>query len=102
MSHQIRIVHTTGYRYPGGATASFNEARMTPRSTREQLVLNSAITVTPLPWLHRHVDYWGTQVDSFEVHERHTRLNVVATSTVEVERRPLDVTHLTPHTASDS
>lgn len=95
MSRQIRIVHTTGYPYPGGATASFNEARMTPRSTREQLVLTSSITVSPLPWMSRYVDYWGTQVDSFEVHERHDRLNVVATSTVEVERRPLEIEGLT-------
>lgn len=95
MSRQIRIVHTTGYTYPGGATASFNEARMTPRSTREQLVLTSSITVSPLPWMSRYVDYWGTQVDSFEVHERHDRLNVVATSTVEVERRPLEIEGLT-------
>ncbi|WP_040158084.1 transglutaminase family protein [Nigerium massiliense] len=90
MSRLIRIVHTTGYRYEEGATSSFNEARMTPRSTREQLVLSSTVAITPTPWVHRYVDYWGTQVDSFEVHERHTRLNVVATSTVEVERHAAD------------
>jgi hypothetical protein len=30
---QLRVRHTTGYRYAEGAIASFNEARMTPMMT---------------------------------------------------------------------
>lgn len=81
---QFRIVHTTGYHYKGGATASFNEARMTPLTGRRQLVLSSRLEITPVAWTHPHRDYWGSSVVAFEVHERHDQLQVVATSTVDI------------------
>mgnify|MGYP006176194903 CR=1 FL=1 len=33
MSMQLKVVHTTGYKYDGSAAASYNEARMSPRTT---------------------------------------------------------------------
>lgn len=81
---QFRIVHTTGYNYKGGATASFNEVRMTPLSDRRQLVLSSRLEITPVAWTHTYKDYWGSSAVAFEVHERHEQLLVVATSTVDV------------------
>lgn len=81
---QYRIVHTTGYRYDGGANDSFNEARMTPMTSRRQLVLSSRLDITPVAWTHPYRDYWGTSAVAFEVHERHPELKVVATSTVEI------------------
>lgn len=81
---QYRIVHTTGYRYGGGATDSFNEARMTPLTSRRQLVLSSRLEITPVAWTHAYRDYWGTSAVAFEVHERHQELKVVATSTVDI------------------
>lgn len=87
MSVTLRVVHRTGYRYRGGATSSFNEARMTPRSDGQQTVLFSRVEVTPPAWTHSYVDYWGTPVIAFELHERHDDLRVVATSTVDVHRR---------------
>lgn len=87
MGRQLRIVHHTGYRYAGGVSASHNEARMTPRSTREQLVLATRLEISPLAWSHSFVDYWGTQVTAFEIAEKHDRLKLVATSTVDVNQR---------------
>ncbi len=81
---QYRIVHTTGYRYDGGVTDSFNEARMTPSTSRRQLVLSSRLDITPVAWSHSYRDYWGTSAVAFEVHERHSELKVVATSTVDI------------------
>ena len=86
MSATIRIVHRTGYSYAGGVTASFNEIRMLPRSTHEQQVVHSRIDISPVPWTYTYTDYWGTTVTAFEVFERHESLNVVATSTVDVQR----------------
>ena len=86
MSATIRIVHRTGYAYSGGVTASFNEIRMLPRSTHEQQVVHSRIDISPVPWTYTYTDYWGTTVTAFEVFERHESLNVVATSTVDVQR----------------
>ena len=80
---QLRVRHTTGYRYAEGAIASFNEARMTPMTTADQILLRSRIEVSPTPWTTEYRDYWGSTVTAFEVHEPHDELIVVATSTVQ-------------------
>lgn len=87
---QLRIRHTTGYAYDAGAAASYNEARMTPLTTTEQYVLHTRLDVTPVPWMFAYQDYWGTQVTSFEVHEKHNDLRVVSTSLVETSRTEPD------------
>ncbi len=87
MGRQLRIVHRTGYRYKGLISASHNEARMTPRATREQYVLATRLEITPVAWSHAFIDYWGTPVTAFEIAEPHSRLDVVATSTVDVGDR---------------
>lgn len=90
MGATLRIVHRTGYSYSGaGATSSFNEARMVPLSSHEQQVLHTRLEITPVPWTYTYTDYWGTTVTAFEVFERHRQLDVVATSTVDVQRRPV-------------
>ena len=58
MTRQIRIVHHTGYSYPENVLGSHNEVRMTPRSTREQWVINSRIDIQPNPWVLNYTDYW--------------------------------------------
>lgn len=87
MGRQVRVVHHTGYRYTGKVSASHNEARMTPRATREQFVLATRLEITPMAWSHSFVDYWGTPVTAFEIAEPHGQLDVVATSTVDVGDR---------------
>jgi transglutaminase-like putative cysteine protease len=87
MGRQLRVVHHTGYRYTGRISASHNEARMTPRATREQFVQATRLDISPVAWTHSFVDYWGTQVTAFEIAEPHTDLEVVATSTVDVGDR---------------
>ena len=88
MSTQLRVVHSTGYRYAESATASFNEIRMIPRSTHAQQVLHSRVEISPVPWTYTYTDYWGTAVTAFEVFERHEALEVNATSVVDVLRPP--------------
>lgn len=83
MSWQLRVVHSTGYRYPAPVAQSFNEARLTPRADRRQVVLFSRIETMPASRLFRYEDYWGTVVTSFDLHAPHTELKVVASSVVE-------------------
>lgn len=85
----LRIVHRTGYEYSGHASASYNEARMSPRSTRDQEVLHTRVEISQPAWTHTYTDYWGTTVTAFEVHEPHTRMAVTASSTVDVQRPPV-------------
>ncbi len=87
---RIRIVHRSGYDYEPWAMASHNEVRMAPKSTHEQLVLSHKIEISPTAWQHAYSDYWGTHVLAFEIHEKHPRLSIVATSEIDVAR-PDDV-----------
>ncbi len=89
MTTRLKVVHRTGYHYPDGATASFNEIRMVPRSTHQQQVVHSQVGISPVPWTYSYTDYWGTAVTAFEVFERHEALEVTATSVVDV-RRPAE------------
>lgn len=84
----LRIVHKTGYEYAGAASASYNEARMTPRSTLHQQVLHTRMDISPSAWTHTYSDYWGTTVTAFEVHDRHESLTVTSAATIDV-RRPV-------------
>jgi transglutaminase-like putative cysteine protease len=83
MSWRIAIRHRTGYRYAGPVRASYNEVRMTPPSLDGQRARQTALSVTPAVRPLRYVDYWGTTVDAFDIHEPHTELVVVATAEVD-------------------
>ena len=83
---RLRVLHATGYAYPSPATASYNEARLTPRSdTRQNVVLNRIETV-PATRSYRYIDYWGTAVTAFDLHAPHTELTVTSSSVVETDR----------------
>ena len=79
----LSIRHHTGFTYDGAAKASFNEARMTPRSLGTQQVQASRISVRPTVPLWSYTDYFGTIVSVFDVQETHPQLEVEAVSQVE-------------------
>jgi transglutaminase-like putative cysteine protease len=82
---RMRVIHATGYAYKSPVTASFNEARLTPRSdSRQNVVLNRVETV-PATRSYRYVDYWGTAVTTFDLHAPHTELEVTSSSIVETD-----------------
>ena len=83
---RLRVVHTTGYAYQSPVTASYNEARLTPRSdTRQNVILNRVETI-PATRSYRYIDYWGTAVTAFDLHAPHADLTVTSSSVVETER----------------
>jgi transglutaminase-like putative cysteine protease len=88
VSWRIGIRHRTGYHYAGGATSSYNEARITPLTTHRQTVMEAVVTVSPPVPIFRYVDYWGTYVDAFDIQEPHTDLVVTGTSIVETSPPP--------------
>jgi transglutaminase-like putative cysteine protease len=83
VSWRIAVRHRTGYRYAGPVQASYNEVRMTPPTLDGQRTLQAGLAITPSARPLRYVDYWGTTVDSFDIHIPHTELVVVATAVVE-------------------
>ncbi|MDN5725075.1 MAG: transglutaminase family protein [Propionibacteriales bacterium] len=80
---RLSVEHKTGFHYDSSVRSSYNEARMTPISSPTQSVWSSALTVDPTPWSYTYSDYWGTWVHTFEVHDPHRAMTVVASSVVE-------------------
>jgi transglutaminase-like putative cysteine protease len=91
---RLRIRHIAGFRYPGGANASYNEARMLPVDSRGQVVLTSRLDITPHAVQYSYVDYWGTPVTAFEVLTAHHELTLTASCLVEVTRTLPEVVDL--------
>jgi transglutaminase-like putative cysteine protease len=83
---RMRVVHSTGYAYKSPATASYNEARLTPRSDGRQNVILSRVETVPPTRSYRYLDYWGTAVTAFDLHAPHTELEVTASSVVETDK----------------
>jgi transglutaminase-like putative cysteine protease len=85
---QLKVVHTTTFEYDGLATASYNQARLTPPTNADQIVFHTRVDVSPAPWTYGYRDYFGTQVTAFEVFDPHGSLTVTAHSTVQTNRVP--------------
>jgi transglutaminase-like putative cysteine protease len=86
---RLRVIHSTGYAYKSPVTASFNEARLTPRSDSRQNVILNRVETVPATRSYRYVDYWGTAVTTFDLHAPHTELEVTSSSVVETEEGAL-------------
>ncbi len=81
-----RITHSTRYSYPAPVGQCFNEARLTPRATPGQTRREHSLQVTPRPaFLRNRLDYFGNDVVTFAVFEKHDKFAAVATSVVEVQ-----------------
>lgn len=83
MSPRIQVEHRSQYSYEAPVDSSFNELRITPLTTTQQVVLDSRVKVLPHADPYRYVDYWGSVVHAFELHEPHDQLTIVARSLVE-------------------
>ena len=84
---RLNIVHKTAYKYNKRVTLSYNEARMTPLTDPQQVVLESSMKVSPSQAaLSSYRDYWGTRVTAFDMQMPHEHLEVLSTTTVEVHR----------------
>lgn len=84
---RLHIVHTTTFRYERPVTASYNEARMRPATMPGQMVLQARVTASPSSWATEYRDYWGTQVNAFEIHTPHSELVVVSEAVVDIVAR---------------
>ena len=91
---RMRVVHETGYAYKGPVTASYNEARMTPRSDSRQNVIINRVETAPATRSYRYVDYWGTLVTAFDLHAPHLELAVTSSSVVETDKPEGPAPHL--------
>ena len=90
----LQVRHVTGFNYDGMADSSYNEARMTPVASAHQEVVDASLRVTPGAVQSTYRDYFGTIVTTFDLHEPHDRLEVVALATIKTFDEPNDVASL--------
>src|SRR5437016_13871673 len=75
----FQVTHTTSYLYQAPVTYCLNEIRLTPRHLAGQDVRKADIRVHPEPaFMHRRMDYFGNEVTSLEVLEKHGDLEISA------------------------
>lgn len=88
MSWRLRVRHHTTHHYAGDVTDSYNEARLTPMNAAGQRTVEHSIKIAPRAHASRYIDYWGTLVHAFDVHEPHRDLEIVAESDVLTQAPP--------------
>jgi transglutaminase-like putative cysteine protease len=86
---RLSVEHVTEFAYAGDVQSSYNEARISPKGHAAQLVLDHRVSVEPEVPVFRFVDYWGSEVAVFDVHERHQTLVVTGRSLVETAASPI-------------
>ena len=48
MTWRLAVEHTTEHRYSGTVLASYNEARITPRASENQVVMDHEVAIRPV------------------------------------------------------
>jgi len=87
MDYLVR--HRTTYRYVQDVSHSWHLAHLKPRSTRHQTVHDSNISLSLAPATRvGREDYFNNPCEWFSIDQVHTRLDVVAESSVSVEPVP--------------
>lgn len=84
MTWRMSISHKTTYQYEAPVVASFNEVRMTPASSLHQYLIHHELTVSPHARIQRFQDYWGTNVETFDLQTPHETLEVISDNLVEM------------------
>lgn len=92
MTSTLKIVHRTGYTYSSLVSDSLNEIRMTPLYSPQQLIRERSLSISPKPWSRTYIDYWGTHVTEFELHEPHDKLAVKVTTVLDVDPVEFEIT----------
>ena len=74
MNFSIRYL--TEYRYDAPVVDNLNALRVAPATTATQRVDDFGVRVDPEARLHRHTDYFGTQVIEFGISKPHDHLSI--------------------------
>lgn len=88
---RYRIVHRTVYEYDEPVTVSHHAARLEPRRLAGQQTEEFRLVITPEPAVSKaRDDYFGNRVCFFSIQEIHRRLEITASSLVDlgVSRMP--------------
>jgi transglutaminase-like putative cysteine protease len=87
---RFRVHHITRYRYEQPVSLCHSVAHLKPREQPGQRTRSAHVRVDPWPAVMReHLDFFGNRQSYFSIQQSHTALEVVATSEVEVNARPV-------------
>ena len=70
------IRYLTRYEYDADVVDNLNALRVKPRGNGRQRCDEFSVRLTPEVRLHRHTDYFGTEVVEFEVSRPHRELTI--------------------------
>ena len=73
---RFAIRYETAYRYDEPVTDNLNVLRVTPAATPTQEVEDFRVNIDPEARIHRHTDYYGTQVVEFGITRPHESLTI--------------------------
>ena len=81
----FHVMHATRYTYEIPVSHSLNEVRLIPRALPVQEIRRSEVQVQPEPaFMYYRKDYYGNDLSSFELFEKHDQLQITSESMVEV------------------
>ncbi len=82
MAYSVR--HITHFQYSPAVRESVMEVRMQPRTDFRQRCLSYSLNVEPRANVMLYRDFYGNAVHSFDIHERHESIEVMAQAIVDV------------------
>ncbi len=82
------IRYLTRYLYDGDVADNLNALRVKPATTGRQRCDEFSVRLTPEVRLHRHTDYFGTEVVEFEVSRPHRELTIDVRARVTTKAPP--------------
>jgi transglutaminase-like putative cysteine protease len=85
---RFAIHYLTEYRYDEPVSDNLNVLRVTPASTPSQELEDFRVRVDPEARLHRHTDYFGTQVVEFGITRPHEHLTIDVRARVTTQEPP--------------
>jgi transglutaminase-like putative cysteine protease len=86
MNYAIRYLTT--YRYDSEVVDNLNALRVKPATNSNQRCDEFGVRLTPEVRLHRHADYFGTEVVEFEVSQPHRELRIDVRARVSTREAP--------------
>jgi transglutaminase-like putative cysteine protease len=82
------IRYLTEYRYDGDVVDNLNALRVKPAANGRQRCDEFSVRIDPEVRLHRHADYFGTEVVEFEVSRPHDHLTIDVRARVVIQPAP--------------
>ena len=85
---KLHVLHRTRFQYAATVKESYNEARLQPVTTGDQVCSSFILKILPTSKLSHYLDFYFNYVHLFDITQPHTELVVEANSTVTTGELP--------------